>query len=595
MKINKTIFQLLIIFLPIHLLFSQNSYETYIKGKKLFYQKKYSEAIVHFDSLVSTNNEFKIYSIYYSGLCDFNLNKFDNSKKKLEDIIFNYPSWPQLDEVNYWLVRLLLEKNEYESSFRILSGIKSKDIKDQLYEFLDPKVEKINDFNKLRKWHDIYPKNNVIAKYFGRKLLNEPLDKDIISKIQNILSNVSEENLFINSDDYIFKVAILLPFMYNENDNLSIMKKNKFITDLYNGMRLATNHLDSIGVKIKLYPYDTKRDPEVVKGILKSSLFNKMNLIIGPLYSSPVKLVSQYCLENKIFMINPLSSNNEIIDNNKYAMLFLPSNKTLAIKAAEYAKEKFNKNKNAIIFYENNKVDSLIASIYQNKMEANGFNFIYKQKVNLEDSRLILDSLTNSYELMLSKQEADSINNIEGRIVKDGRGIEKLDTIYKYEEKFYIDDDSIGHVFTVSSNSLLSSNTLSAVDVRNDTISVLGFDEWLEYDVNTFDQLKRLDVSFVSRKYINLNSEISNFIKDKVVNSYGEVPSDNLFIGFGLINMIGKIIDKYGNYFQFGLRNENFIQGDVFEGFKYDYMNDNQFVPILKIIDSELKIDNQEE
>ena len=59
--------------------------------------------------------------------------------------------------------------------------------------------------------------------------------------------------------------------------------------------------------------------------------------------------------------------------------------------------------------------------------------------------------------------------------------------------------------------------------------------------------------------------------------------------------MIGKIIDKYGNYFQFGLRNEKFIQGDVFEGFKYDYMNDNQFVPILKIIDSELKIDNQEE
>ena len=77
MKINITIFQLLIIFFPIHLLFSQNSYETYIKGKKLFYQKKYSEAIVYFDSLVSINNEFKIYSIYYSGLCDFNLNKFD--------------------------------------------------------------------------------------------------------------------------------------------------------------------------------------------------------------------------------------------------------------------------------------------------------------------------------------------------------------------------------------------------------------------------------------------------------------------------------------------------------------------------------------
>tara|TARA_X000001036_G_C20668580_1_gene801614 strand:+ start:121 stop:1899 length:1779 start_codon:yes stop_codon:yes gene_type:complete len=592
MKIKKTIFQLIIIFSPFHLLFSQDAYETFIKGKKFFYQKNYSEAIFYFDSLGSSDNEFKIYSIYYSGLCDFNLNKLESAQRKFEDIKSNHLRWPQIDEVNYWLVRLLLEKNEYEFSFKTFSDIKSNNIKNELYNFLDQKVEKINDFNKLRKWHEIYPNNNVISKYFGRKLLNEPLDKNIINKIQNILSNVSKENLFIDNENYIFKIAVLLPFMYNENDNSSIIRNNKFIMDLYNGMRIAINHLDSLGVNIKLYPYDTKRDPNVVKDILKSSSFNKMDLIIGPLYTSPVKLVSQYCLENKIFMINPLSNNNEIIDNNKYSMLFLPSNKTLAIKAAYYARKKFNKNKNAIIFYENNKVDSLIASIYENEMESYGFNFIYKQKVNLEDSRLILDSLTNSYELMLSKQEADSISEIPGRVVKDGRGIEKLDTIYKYEEKFYIDDDSIGHVFTVSSNSLLSSNTLSAVDVRNDTISVLGFDDWLNYDVNTFDQLKRLDVSFISRKYINFNSEISNFIKDKFINSYAEVPSENLFIGFGLINMIGKIVDKYGSYFQFGLRNENLIEGDVFESFQYNFMNDNQFVPILKIIDSELKIDN---
>ena len=406
MKIKKTIFQLIIIFSPFHLLFSQDAYETFIKGKKLFYQKNYSEAIFYFDSLGSSDNEFKIYSIYYSGLCDFNLNKLESAQRKFEDIKSNHLRWPQIDEVNYWLVRLLLEKNEYEFSFKTFSDIKSHNIKNELYNFLDQKVEKINDFNKLRKWHEIYPNNNVISKYFGRKLLNEPLDKNIINKIQNILSNVSKENLFIDNENYIFKIAVLLPFMYNENDNSSIIRNNKFIMDLYNGMRIAINHLDSLGVNIKLYPYDTKRDPNVVKDILKSSSFNKMDLIIGPLYTSPVKLVSQYCLENKIFMINPLSNNNQIIDNNKYAMLFLPSNKTLAIKAANYAREKFNKNKNAIIFYENNKVDSLIASIYENEMESYGFNFIYKQKVNLEDSRLILDSLTNSYELMLSKQEA---------------------------------------------------------------------------------------------------------------------------------------------------------------------------------------------
>ena len=42
----------------------------------------------------------------------------------------------------------------------------TNNIKNDLYNFLDQKVEKINDFNKLRKWHEIYPNNNVISKYF---------------------------------------------------------------------------------------------------------------------------------------------------------------------------------------------------------------------------------------------------------------------------------------------------------------------------------------------------------------------------------------------------------------------------------------------
>ena len=291
-------------------------------------------------------------------------------------------------------------------------------------------------------------------------------------------------------------------------------------------------------------------------------------------------------------MLNPLSSNNEIIDDNDYAMLFLPSNKTIALVAAQYAKEKFTKNKNALIFYENNKFDSLIASVYENNIKSYGFNIIYNQKVNLDQSRLILDSLTNSYELLLSNEEADSIGEIPGRIVKEGRGIGDLDTTYRYEEKFYLDYDSIGHIFTVSSNSLLSSNTLSGVDVREDTIPVLGFAEWLNYDVITLDQLNRLNVSLISPKYVNYNSDIFNLVNKKIIDTFNEIPSENLIIGFEMINMIGEIVEKYGKYFQFGLRNENIIDGKIFQFFKYNLENDNQFVPIVKLVDSELKIVN---
>ena len=56
--------------------------------------------------------------------------------------------------------------------------------------------------------------------------------------------------------------------------------------------------------------------------------------------------------------------------------------------------------------------------------------------------------------------------------------------------------------------------------------------------------------------------------------------------------MIGDIVNKYGKYFQFGLRNEDIIDGAIFKAFKYNLKNDNQFVPIVKFVDYELKIVN---
>ena len=57
-------------------------------------------------------------------------------------------------------------------------------------------------------------------------------------------------------------------------------------------------------------------------------------------------------------MINPLSSNNKIIDDNRYSLLFKPSIKTVAEKASEFSINRFNTNKNTVIFYENNFQDS---------------------------------------------------------------------------------------------------------------------------------------------------------------------------------------------------------------------------------------------
>ena len=56
--------------------------------------------------------------------------------------------------------------------------------------------------------------------------------------------------------------------------------------------------------------------------------------------------------------------------------------------------------------------------------------------------------------------------------------------------------------------------------------------------------------------------------------------------------MIIKVNSEYGDFFQFGIRNESLIEGVISSGSYFGQFNDNQVVPIVIIKDSEIKLDN---
>ena len=316
-----------------------------------------------------------------------------------------------------------------------------------------------------------------------------------------------------------------------------------------------------------------------------------IDLIIGPLYGKPIEIIKQFCLENKVLMINPLSNNSLIIQDNNYSLLFQPSLETIAKKAASYASSKFE-NKNAIIFYENNYQDSLLASTYINHLEEDSFNIIYSKSVSLEDSRLILDSLSSTFEEILNDSVYDTLINVSDIIIKDGRGIDNLDTMYKYVDRFYIGNDSIGHVFVSSKNSLFASNVISAIDIREDTIPVIGFDAWLDYNLISVDQFENLNISMISPSFHISEDIIYDQMKSYFINNTGRNISQNFIYGVELMNMIMRINDNYNNFFQFGIRNEKIIPGVIGSGSFYENFNDNQVVPIIRVINSEITLDN---
>ena len=561
-------------------LFSQTNYSEFIKLKRLFIEEKYS-IISGYDHQIDKKNEFYPYAVFYKGVSEYKLSSYDKSENYFKEIITLYPNWSQIDEVYYWQIKVDLKTNNFDNALINFSILNNSEIKEILYPDIDPFLEKISS-SKLYDYYELYPKNKSVAKYYGRFLLKEYLDSSVIEEINKILKIVESEDLFISKKSN-FKIAVLLPFMFEGIENNTFIKKNDFIMDLYTGINYGFKNNDSISTNIEILSFDTKRNPDTIKKLIEDGSLDNVDLIIGPLYSKPIEIVKQFCLEKKVLMINPLSSNNKIIDDNNYSFLFKPSINTIAIQTADYSINNFSKNKNVLIFYENNYQDSLIASLYEQKLDSNDFNIIYSKSVSFEDSRLILDSLASTYEYILSDSLFDTLSNVPKIVIKEGRGIDKLDTTYMYIEKFFIEDDSIGHIFVSSKNSLFASNAISALDIRNDTIPIIGYTEWLDYNVISVDQFQNLDLRMIGTTFFEKENESYKKLNNFFMSDYNRKVSYNFLVGYDLINMIIKINNNYGNYFQFGLRNEKLIETNLLSNPYYLEFNDNQNVKIYKV------------
>tara|TARA_B100000287_G_scaffold308575_1_gene291755 strand:- start:1794 stop:3554 length:1761 start_codon:yes stop_codon:yes gene_type:complete len=561
-------------------LFSQTNYSEFIKLKRLFIEEKYS-IISGYDHQIDKKNEFYPYAVFYKGVSEYKLSSYDKSENYFKEIITLYPNWSQIDEVYYWQIKVDLKTNNFDNALINFSILNNSEIKEILYPDIDPFLEKISS-SKLYDYYELYPKNKSVAKYYGRFLLKEYLDSSVIEEINKILKIVESEDLFISKKSN-FKIAVLLPFMFEGIENNTFIKKNDFIMDLYTGINYGFKNNDSISTNIEILSFDTKRNPDTIKKLIEDGSLDNVDLIIGPLYSKPIEIVKQFCLEKKVLMINPLSSNNKIIDDNNYSFLFKPSINTIAIQTADYSINNFSKNQNVLIFYENNYQDSLIASLYEQKLDSNDFNIIYSKSVSFEDSRLILDSLASTYEYILSDSLFDTLSNVPKIVIKEGRGIDKLDTTYMYIEKFFIEDDSIGHIFVSSKNSLFASNAISALDIRNDTIPIIGYTEWLDYNVISVDQFQNLDLRMIGTTFFEKENESYKKLNNFFMSDYNRKVSYNFLVGYDLINMIIKINNNYGNYFQFGLRNEKLIETNLLSNPYYLEFNDNQNVKIYKV------------
>ncbi|MEM7298165.1 MAG: ABC transporter substrate-binding protein [Bacteroidota bacterium] len=588
-------------------LYGQGSQTEYLEAKRQFSLGNYSAAQRSFQGLTEDKN-FGAYASFYYALCALKQGDQKTAYDMWKQVQLNFPQWDQQSEVSYWLGYVSFSQKKYWEAFRHIENLPT-DLKEALIrnELSDLTLEDLEQAYALNQ------DNQYIGNYLAKAIMKQPYDERDHSRLAElsdkfeILISPEEVNLpLVKKSRY--SIAAVLPFMFDSLENPQSVLRNSIIWDLYQGMSMAQRDLSSDGVNIDIAPYDTKKRGDTTQVILENGYLENADVIVGPLYGGPNKLISEYSRKNKITMVNPVSSNDAIIGDNPYSYLFKPSYQTQGRRAAEYARKNFRDNPFVCIFFETDR-DSLMANEYRETIEKDSFLVVRYERLTSESGLQVQKDFMEQYEVRLDtlfgQEQIDSIGLIPGRYVKtrplrdedDGSIIRDSDgeeVLEYYENRFTIVDDSIGHIFLASESNLLANNMISLSEVRSDTIEIIGYEDWLDFTLVSYDQLERLGIYFISPNYMDKETKEFNDLSEDFINHIGREPGQYHLIGYELIMQVGKLLDEHGTYFQRGLIGGQTIPGIHMNGMKYGSYNDNQLVPItqlknLRLIEPETK------
>lgn len=170
-------------------------------------------------------------------------------------------------------------------------------------------------------------------------LVNEKdieLPREIIAIVDTDTTEIDESEDIVKSEcmkflkphtDEEFDVAFLLPLYLTTNDTLHQNDTLPYSAhDIYDvrflefleGVYMAIDSMKEYGLKMNVHVYDTERDPLVVRDLFESRQLDDVDLIIGPVYSKPLALASEYAMEKQIPIVSPLSSSGIGLDENPY-------------------------------------------------------------------------------------------------------------------------------------------------------------------------------------------------------------------------------------------------------------------------------------
>ncbi len=539
--------------------------QQYTFAKRLYTDGKYNLAMESFKKLVpyDQGNPYSEYASFYYALSAYHQGFAAVSKDMFSQIKSLYPNWDKLDEVNIWLAKIHFDNNDYFQGLRLLESVKSIKARKEITPIKKKAVTSIQDVETLKMMLENYPDDAVVGEALAYRVAKNQVSTEDQKLLTRLIDKFElKKTDFINDTPTtvykdVYSVSVLFPFVVNTLDPTTTRKRNQFVLDLYEGMKLAADTLAKQGIKISLRAYDTERNPEKIKKILETNELKNTDLIVGPLFQEENDLVQEFSSIKQINIFNPISNNTDLIRSNFYGFLFQPGIETLGNYAAQFLIDRDSTQK-CMVFYGESKRDSTLAASFVKRASESGIRILKSERVSRESSRRIID-------ILATPTEFDE---------------------FKYPTQFTLPKDSIDCIFVASDDPLIYTKVISSVETRADSVLIVGLEDWLDHSAVDYEKYQSLRVVFAAPNFTSSDNTWYRAFQRKFIKTHGRISSTSSYsnyakIGYDFMLFAGKALKKYGVYFQEGLKKEKLIAGFLAEGYDFENSRDNQHVPFI--------------
>jgi tetratricopeptide (TPR) repeat protein len=540
----------------------------YFNAKALFREGKYNLAMESFKPLIpyDPKNNFSEYASFYYALAAYNQGFKAVAKTSLNQLKATHPNWNKMDEVNFWIGKILLDDRDYFQALKIFSTVQDKKIHQDIDVAKSAALAPITDSEVLKMMLEDYPKDAIIARALATLLAKDQSNPEDKVFLENLITkfNFKKSDFITDAPASYFKdiysVSVLLPFMVNTLDPSPAPKRNQSVLDLYEGIKQAVDTLGKQGVKLSLRAYDTEWKVEKIKTILNTEELKNTDVVIGPFFQDEAKPIQEFSLANRINTFNPVHNNSELIGTNPYGFLYQPSVEILGKKSGEFLSS-YAKKKNCMVFYGTSKRDSLLATNFIQAAHKNGLKVIAAHKVPKDGSKLIFD-------ILITPTEFDE---------------------YRNPIQFTLPKDSLGSIFVASDDALIYAKVVSSIETRRDQIIALGSERWINQTSIDLEKFQTLPIVLTAPNITNPLKPATVAFEKKYIRIHGKPPSDYAAMGYELMMILGNQLKKNGVYFQ-GAMAKAPVNGFLTEGVNYQQGRSNALVPFIKFTDGNIVV-----